>query len=193
MEIEAFILDLPKVELHIHIEGTLSPELRWQLGHKNGIPLPFDTFEELEASYRPDPMDEKIGADGLAKFLKQYFEGLQVLRTASDYHELGMAYFRKAASMNVRHAEVFFDPQAHTERGVALGEVMKGLQDAQQEAHRELGMTCDYIMCFLRTMSAESAEAIYDLCEPYRHTIFCGIGTLIERWNSGLYSVRNTD
>lgn len=181
MEIEPFIENLPKVELHIHIEGTLTPELRWQLGQKNGIRIPFDTFEELRASYAPPAPGtpaSQLGASGLAVFLKQYFGGLEVLRTASDFYELGMQYFRKAAAMKIRHVEVFFDPQAHTDRGVSLEEVMGGLQKARQQAQQEFGMTCDYILCFLRDQSVESAEEMYERCQPYRHTMFIGIGEL---------------
>lgn len=177
MQIDPFVRGLPKVELHIHIEGTLSPELRWKLAQKNGIELPFDSLQSLKASYKTwSEAGDRLGARGLVVFLEQYFGGMTVLRTSSDFHELAMEYFRKASSMNVRHVEVFFDPQAHTRRNVSIADVVAGLESARQEALRSLHITCSYILCFLRDMSVESAEITYEACTPYWHKVISGIG-----------------
>ena len=179
MEIDPFIKNLPKVELHVHIEGTLTPELRWELACKNGIELPFDNLQSLKTSYSTwSTSGDRLGAQGLAIFLEQYFGGMTVLRTASDFYELAMDYFRKAHFMNIWHAEVFFDPQAHTRRGVPVTEVIAGLEQARREALRKFGITCSFILCFLREMSVESAEEAYEACSPYFHKVISGIGKL---------------
>jgi adenosine deaminase len=146
--IRDFLAGLPKAELHLHIEGTLEPELKFQLAQRNGVALPYASAAEMRAAY---------DFDDLSSFLARYYEGMSVLLEEPDFHDLAMAYLRTAAAQNVRYAEVFFDPQAHTSRGVPFETVIRGLRRAQEEAHAALGIRTQLIMCFLRDMSAESA------------------------------------
>ncbi len=111
MEISPFVMGLPKVELHLHIEGTLEPELKFELAQRNGITLPFDTPEQVRESY---------DFDDLTSFLHTYYDGMNVLRTSEDFYDLAMAYFAKVATQNLRYVEIFFDPQAHTSRGISF-------------------------------------------------------------------------
>ena len=136
MNVEPFVQNLPKIELHIHIEGTLAPQLRWKLSRKNGIQLPYQTYEDLLTSYATmyNHRKELQPENPLPTFLEAYYGGMEVLRHESDFYELAMEYFAKAASMNVRYCEPFFDIQAHTRRGVPTAEVMNGLQRANQDA-----------------------------------------------------------
>ncbi|KAJ5750999.1 Adenosine/adenine deaminase [Penicillium manginii] len=121
LTISPFIANLPKVELHVHIEGTLTPALRWELARRNKIALPYENFDELKASYavtlnhRPELNGHQ---PGIPTFLEAYFAGCEVLRTEDDFYDLAMAYLSRCATMNVRYAEPFFDIQAHTRRGV---------------------------------------------------------------------------
>jgi adenosine deaminase len=147
-EFAAFIERLPKAELHLHLEGTLEPELKFELAARNGLDLPYASAEEMRAAY---------GFDDLASFLAVYYEGMSVLLTERDFYDLAMAYFRKAHSQNVVYAEVFFDPQAHTARGVPFETVIDGLHRAQREAEDSLGLRTQLIMCFLRDLTTESA------------------------------------
>ena len=147
-ELAAFIERMPKAELHLHLEGTLEPELKFELAARNGLDLPYASAEEMRAAY---------GFDDLASFLAVYYEGMSVLLTERDFYDLAMAYFRKAHSQNVVYAEVFFDPQAHTTRGVPFGTVIDGIHRAQREAEQSLGLRTQLIMCFLRDLTAESA------------------------------------
>lgn len=178
MEVEPFIQKIPKLELHVHIEGTLSPELRWKLAQKNDITLPYDTFEALKASYATmyNHRKELNPNNKLPVFLEVYYLGITVLRTESDFYELAMDYFRKAAEMNVRYVEPFFDVQAHTRRGVTVDVVMQGLRRAKEDAGGTLGIGCNWILCFLRDMSLESAIGAYEACAPYQGVIFSAIG-----------------
>ncbi|EIM90955.1 adenosine deaminase [Stereum hirsutum FP-91666 SS1] len=159
-----FIADLPKIELHIHIEGTLSPSLRWRLAHKNSISLPYATYDALLGSYTTmyNHRKEVHGDNGLPTFLEAYYGGMEVLRTEDDFYDLAMEYFAKAKEMNVRYTDPFFDPQAHTRRGVDLGMVMRGLQRAKADARVKYDIEVDWTMCFLRDMSPESAMETYD-------------------------------
>ncbi|NRQ33596.1 adenosine deaminase [Nonomuraea sp. NN258] len=161
-----FIAGLPKCELHLHIEGTLEPELKFELGRRNGIDLPYATVEEMRAAY---------DFDDLPSFLKVYYEGMQVLRTEPDFYDLAMAYLRKAASQNVRYAEIFFDPQAHTSRGVPFDVVIRGLRRALLDAQAQLGVRAQLIMCFLRDFQAEYAMATLLESLPYKEWIV-GVG-----------------
>jgi adenosine deaminase len=172
-----FVQNLPKLELHVHIEGTLTPSLRWKLAKKNHIPLPYDTYEELESSYKVvyNHRRKLRGDNGNPTFLEAYYGGMEVLRTASDFEELGMDYLRKAGQSNVRYAESFFDPQAHTRRGVPLEEVMTGLRMAKQRAKQELSVECQWIMCFLRDESPEDAMGVYERAMEYRD-VFVAVG-----------------
>jgi adenosine deaminase len=165
-DMERFCRELPKTELHIHIEGTLEPEMMFELALRNSLQLRHGTIAELRKAY--DFKD-------LQSFLNIYYEGAGVLRTEQDFNDLAMAYFQKAASQGVRHAEVFFDPQAHTERGVEFGTVVKGLHAACQRAQEELGLTADLIMCFLRHLSEDSAMRTFTASEAYEGWI-AGVG-----------------
>ncbi|NUP00726.1 MAG: adenosine deaminase [Nonomuraea sp.] len=161
-----FIAGLPKCELHLHIEGTLEPELKFDLAGRNGIALPYASVEEMRAAY---------SFDDLPSFLKVYYEGMRVLRTEPDFYDLAMAYLRKAAAQNVRYAEIFFDPQAHTSRGVPFDVVIRGLRRALIDADRELGVRAQLIMCFLRDFQAEYAMATLLESLPYKEWIV-GVG-----------------
>ncbi|MFP3464915.1 adenosine deaminase [Leifsonia sp. SIMBA_070] len=143
------LLALPKAELHLHIEGTLEPELAFELAARNGIELPYASVDELAAQY---------DFDDLQSFLDLYYATMAVLRTRDDFAELTRRYLRRAHAQGVRHAELFFDPQAHTARGVAFNDVVDGIGDALDEAERELGMTGALILCFLRDQPVASAE-----------------------------------
>ena len=157
-----FIESLPKAELHLHIEGTLEPELMFELARRNGVPLPYASVDALRRAY--DFTD-------LQSFLDIYYQGAAVLQSRQDFHDMAMAYFRKAASQSVRHAEVFFDPQTHTSRGIAFETVINGLRDAQLEAERELGLTSKLILCFLRHLDEEEALQTLDEALPFRDWI----------------------
>src|SRR5262245_63462166 len=143
-ELATFIEGIPKAELHLHIEGTLEPELKFELAARNGVDLPYATVEDMRRAY---------DFDDLASFLAVYYEGMGVLLHERDFYDLAMAYFRKAASQNVVYAEVFFDPQAHTSRGVPFATVIDGIRRAQHDAAATLGLRTQLIMCFLRDHS----------------------------------------
>lgn len=165
-EVAAFIERIPKAELHVHIEGTLEPELKFDLAARNGLGLAYDSVDEMRAAY---------GFDDLPSFLAVYYEGMSVLLAERDFHDLAMAYFRKAHSQNVVYAEVFFDPQAHTTRGIPFETVIEGLHTAQEDAERSFGVRSQLIMCFLRDLSAESAMETLEQSLPYRDRIV-GVG-----------------
>lgn len=148
---DAALLALPKAELHLHIEGTLEPDLAFELAGRNGISLPYASVEELAAQY--DFAD-------LQSFLDLYYATMDVLRTADDFAELTRRYLLRAAEQGVRHVELFFDPQAHVARGVRLEDVVDGIGSALDEAERDLGITSGLILCFLRDEPVESAERI---------------------------------
>jgi adenosine deaminase len=159
---EEYIRGLPKAELHVHIEGTLEPELAFQLAKKHGMALPYATVGALRAAYR--------FAD-LQSFLDIYYAGANVLRDADDFHALALAYLRKAHEQGVVHVEIFFDPQTHTSRGIALATVLEGLRRALLKAERELGITCRLILCFLRHLSADEAMRTLEEALPYKDAI----------------------
>jgi len=146
--LDSFAASLPKAELHLHIEGTLEPELMFELAKRNKVKLRFASVSEVRAAY---------AFDGLQSFLDIYYEGAGVLRTEEDFHDLTWAYFTRVAPMNLKHAEIFFDPQTHTERGVAYRTVLAGLTAACRRAEKELGITSRLILCFLRHLDEESA------------------------------------
>jgi adenine deaminase len=156
-----FIEGIPKAELHLHIEGTLEPELKFELAARNGVTLPYETVEEAIAGY---------DFDSLTSFLVGYYEGMGVLIEEQDFYDLAMAYFRKVAAENLIYAEIFFDPQGHTSRGVPFANVINGFHRARQDAAK-LGVEAQLIMCFLRDMSAESAMETLDQAEPYKDLI----------------------
>jgi adenine deaminase len=165
-ELAPFIAGMPKAELHLHIEGTLEPELKFELAARNGLDLPYASVEEMRAAY---------DFNSLASFLTIYYEGMNVLVTEQDFYDLAMAYFRKAHSQNVVYAEIFFDPQGHTPRGIAFETVIKGFRRAQEDAEASLGMRTQLIMCFLRDLSAESAMETLEQSLPYGDWIV-GVG-----------------
>ena len=166
MSIESFIHELPKCELHVHIEGTLEPELKFKLAERNKLTLPFKDAAAMRAAY---------AFHDLPSFLGLYYSGMEVLLTAADFYDLAMAYLAKARSQNVLYAEIFFDPQAHTSRGVAFDTVIRGLRRAQIDAEQELGIRSQLILCFLRDWSAEYAMATLLESLPYKEWIV-GVG-----------------
>lgn len=165
-DLTGFIDGLPKAELHLHVEGTLEPELKLELAERNGVELPYASADELRAAY---------DFDDLPSFLAVYYEGMSVLRTERDFYDLASAYFRKAHSQNVVYAEIFFDPQAHTSRGIAFEAVLDGLRHAKSDAEASLGLRSKLIMCFLRDLSAESAMETLERALPYGEFI-AGVG-----------------
>jgi len=166
MDHGAFIAGLPKAELHLHIEGTLEPELMVALARRNGVTLAHPTVEALRGAYR--------FAD-LQGFLDMYYAGASVLRTERDFHDLTWAYLERARADGVRHAEIFFDPQTHTGRGVPLGAVIGGIDAALGAAARQFGITTRLILCFLRHLSEDEAFAALDAALPFRDKI-AGVG-----------------
>jgi len=157
---------MPKAELHIHIEGSLEPELIFKLAARNGVALPYANVEALRAAY---------AFTDLQSFLDIYYAGASVLLKEADFFDMAWAYFERAAADNVVHAELFFDPQTHTERGVAIETVIVGLHHACQRAHAEFGISAKLILCFLRHLSEEAAFATLEQALPYRHH-FIGVG-----------------
>ena len=162
----AFIAALPKAELHLHIEGTLEPELMFALAERNGIRLPYDSVEEVRAAYR---------FSNLQDFLDIYYAGASVLLETQDFYDLTWAYLQRAFAQNVRHAEIFFDPQTHTGRGVSFATVIDGISRALADAEARLGITSRLIMCFLRHLDEADALETLDTAMHYRERI-AGVG-----------------
>ena len=161
-----YIEQLPKAELHVHLEGTLEPEMSFAIAQRNNIDLPYKTVEEVLAAY--DFYD-------LPSFLAIYYAAMGVLQQEQDFYDLTYAYLAKAASQNTVYAEPFFDPQAHLSRGVSFDTIIQGIHKAQIDAAENLGIKSQLIMCFLRDMSAESAMETLELSLPYRDWII-GVG-----------------
>ena len=158
---------LPKAELHLHIEGSLEPELMLRLGRKNGIALPYKTVEEARQVY---------AFTNLQSFLDIYYAGASVLVTEDDFYDLATAYFARAHADHILHAELFFDPQTHTARGIAIGTVIRGLRRACDAAKRDLGIEATLILCFLRHLSEADAFATLAAAEPFlEHLIGVGL------------------
>jgi adenine deaminase len=157
--VDPFLRDLPKAELHLHIEGTLEPELMLALARRNRIALPFQSADALRRAYV---------FENLQSFLDLYYAGCRVLITEEDFSELTAAYLERAAAQAVRHVEVFFDPQTHTMRDVDFKTVISGIHGALEDGRRRWGITSGLIMCFLRHLSAESAMETLRQAEPYR-------------------------
>jgi len=155
---EAFLAAMPKVELHVHVEGTLEPELMIALAVKNGATLPWTDVDAVRAAY---------AFTDLQSFLDVYYLGAGVLRTASDFYELAMAYLRRAAAEQVRHTEMFFDPQTHTHRTIPIEAVLEGLFAAMHDAHAQLSITSALIPCFLRHLPADDAIATFEALLPW--------------------------
>jgi adenosine deaminase len=163
---DTFITGLPKAELHLHLEGSLEPELMFALAQRNQIAIPFQTIEEVRAAYR---------FSNLQDFLDIYYQGASVLQVEQDFYDLTMAYLRQVASDACRHVEVFFDPQTHTERGIALGVVIGGITRALADGQTQLGISSKLILCFLRHLDEAAAFATLKAAEPYLDKIF-GVG-----------------
>ncbi|HBS82620.1 MAG: adenosine deaminase [Vreelandella alkaliphila] len=153
-----FLLQLPKVELHLHIEGSLEPELMFELAKRNGIELPYATAKEAKAAYE---------FDDLQGFLNLYYQGMNVLRTEQDFYDLAMDYFQRARGEGVVHIDMHFDPQAHLQRGIPLEVVMAGLLRAKEEAEATLDLSVGMIMAFLRDRPAEEALSVLENAAPY--------------------------
>ncbi len=153
-----FITGLPKAELHLHIEGSLEPELMFALAARNGVTIPFASVDAVRAAY---------AFANLQDFLDIYYAGASVLVEQVDFHDLAMAYFERAAADGVVHAEIMFDPQTHTDRGIAFGTVIEGLLSAMAEAEARFGMTSALIMSFLRHLSEEAAFETLVMAQPW--------------------------
>ena len=160
--IKEFIRNIPKAELHIHIEGSLEPDLLFRIAQRNGITLRFNSVEELRKAYQF--LD-------LQSFLDIYYEGARVLVREQDFYDLTWAYLERVSTQNVRHAEIFFDPQAHTTREVAFETVITGIRRALADGERQLGISSKIIMCFLRHLSAEAAMETLSQSLPFREWI----------------------
>jgi adenosine deaminase len=160
--IEEFIRGIPKVELHLHIEGALEPQLMFALAERNSIELDFASVDEVRRAYE---------FTDLQSFLDIYYESARVLRTEQDFYDLTWGYLRRVQRENVRHTEIFFDPQTHTDRGVPFDAVIGGTHHALLDAERELGMSSRLILCFLRHLSAEAAMEMLKRALPYKDWI----------------------
>jgi adenosine deaminase len=163
---DALIARLPKAELHLHIEGSLEPELLFALAERNGVAIPFASVEEVRAAY---------SFSNLQDFLDIYYQGMSVLLTAQDFYDLTWAYLERAHADTVRHVEIFFDPQGHTARGVAFTTALGGIERALKDAETRYGITYRLIMCFLRHLSEEEAFATLELAKPHLESIH-GVG-----------------
>ena len=159
---ESAIRSLPKIELHMHIEGSLEPELMFELAERNGIKLPWGSVEEIRQAYE---------FSDLQSFLDIYYAGADVLRTEQDFFDLTWAYLERCRSDKVRHTEIFFDPQTHTDRGIAFATVIKGITRALDEGREQLGISSRLILCFLRHLSAEAAMETLEQALPWRERI----------------------
>jgi adenosine deaminase len=165
-EIDSLIKRLPKCELHIHIEGSLEPELMFALAKRNGVRLPYDSVDAVRRAYN---------FGNLQDFLDIYYRGMSVLLTEQDFYDLAFAYLRRAHADNVRHVEMFFDPQGHTSRGVDFKTVVGGLHRAIADADRRFGVQASLIMCFLRHLDETDAEHTLDSALAFRDKIV-GVG-----------------
>ena len=157
-DLSAFIARLPKAELHMHIEGSLEPELMFALAQRNGVDIPFGSVEEIRAAY---------SFSNLQDFLDIYYQGANVLQTEEDFRDLAAAYFDRAAADSVVHAEIFYDPQTHTDRGIPFDTAIKGLLAGMDEAKAKHGITSKLILCFLRHLDEEAAFETLKQAEPW--------------------------
>ena len=158
----AFLHGLPKVELHLHIEGTLEPELMFRLARRNGVTLPWASADDVRRAYV---------FQNLQSFLDLYYAGCSALVREEDFYDLTWAYLARVAAQNVRHAEIFFDPQTHTGRGVPFETVVGGIHRALDEGRRRLGISSALIMCFLRHLSPEAAMDTLEQALPFKDRI----------------------
>ncbi len=159
---QKFIQELPKAELHLHIEGTLEPEMMFELAQRNKIDLPYKSVSEVKEAYN---------FTDLKSFLDIYYQGSAVLQQEQDFYDLTWAYLQKAHRQNVRHTEIFFDPQSHTDRGIAFKTVYQGIYQALQDGKDKLGISSQLIPSFLRHLSAEQAFATLEQALPYKDTL----------------------
>ena len=163
---DPFINNMPKVELHVHLEGTLEPELVFLLAKRNGVELNFENPAALKETYK---------FTDLPSFLAVYYRAVEVLQTERDFHDMTLAYLDKAAKNNIRYVEAFFDPQAHTRRGIPLEVVLTGIKEGQETALERTGIRSELIMCFLRDLSADSAFEHLCAAIPFQD-YFIGVG-----------------
>ena len=161
--LERFIERMPKAELHIHIEGSLEPEQMFEFAGRNGLRLPFKSVDEVREAYQ---------FTDLQSFLQLYYQGVRVLVHERDFYDLTWAYFSKAHSQNLRHVEMFFDPQAHTGRGIAFETVISGIHHAMLDAKQRVGISSKLVMCFLRDLSEQAAMATLQQALPFKDRIF---------------------
>lgn len=166
VSLSEFARRIPKAELHLHIEGTLEPELLFELAQKHGVDLPYGNIDEVRQAYN---------FSNLQSFLDVYYQGAHVLIDEDDFYRLAIAYFRRSHTEGLRHAEIFFDPQTHTERGVSIQTVLSGMTKAQKEAEEDLDITSSLILCFLRHLSSDAAMATLVEALPYRSALL-GVG-----------------
>jgi adenosine deaminase len=164
--LKQLVADLPKAELHIHIEGSLEPEMMFELARRNGVELPYADVEAVRAAYRFDCLQD---------FLDLYYQGMSVLQTERDFHALTWAYLQRCQADKVVHTEIFFDPQGHTGRGLPFGTVFEGIWSALRRGEQELGISSRVIMCFLRHLDEDAALATLDEAAPYLDRI-AGVG-----------------
>lgn len=157
-----FLNELPKAELHMHLEGSLEPELMFQLAQRNQITLPFDSVDAIRDAYQ---------FSNLQDFLDIYYQGANVLQTEQDFYDLTWAYLERCKAQNVLHVEPFFDPQTHTERGIAFATVINGIDRALKDAEQQLGISSRLIMCFLRHLPESAAFATLEQALPYQDKI----------------------
>ncbi len=161
-----YIADLPKAELHLHIEGSLEPEQMFEFAQRNKVSIPFGSVEAVRAAY---------DFSNLQDFLDIYYAGANVLQTEQDFHDLAYAYFQRAAADNVRHAEIFFDPQTHTDRGLPFSVAANGLLSGMKAAETDLGVSSSLILCFLRHLDEDAAFDTLNAAEPWLDRII-GVG-----------------
>ena len=166
MASDSFLRHVPKAELHVHIEGTLEPELMFEIAERNNVTLAYHDVDALRAAYE---------FNNLQEFLDIYYEGASVLRTPRDFYDMTLAYLRQAADDGVRRAEVFFDPQTHTERNIPFDVFMEGIHEATLAGKRDFGVSSDLIMCFLRHLPAPAAMDTLEASLPYRDK-YIGVG-----------------
>ena len=166
MDTAQFIQNLPKAELHLHIEGTFEPELMFHIAERNGVELPYADVDSLRKAYDFSQLQD---------FLDIYYQGMNVLLTEQDFFDLTWAYLHKVAAEGVRHVEVFFDPQGHVERGVSFETALNGIHAALQQGQQELSISFGLIMCFLRHLSEEDALRTLQLAMPHSDKII-GVG-----------------
>ncbi|MDB2438643.1 adenosine deaminase [Hellea sp.] len=165
-DLQTFIKSLPKAELHLHIEGSLEPEMMFALARRNNVTLPYASVEDIRAAY---------DFNNLQEFLDLYYAGMSVLQVRQDFYDLTYAYLKRVDEDNCRHVEIFFDPQGHTERGIAFADVIEGILGALAQGQADFGISSHLILSFLRHLSEEAAFDTLAEAEPYYHRLL-GVG-----------------